>query len=184
MNEKKVVTRSVAIALGIITIVLVAGLVGAFAFFNARFSHDSQTTLQSWTEGDFYFNLTNHQDVNFTILTAGFSSVTITIDALTSQNTSYPPLEEFSVFIGFITVNTTVDYQEYEAKPYSLEIATPLAPYTPPPWSALRGYLHFPASFRQTYNVAFSKIMVWIWESTAFYAWAAIWGNVYYYLTT
>ena len=185
MSEKKVVRRSVAIALGITCIILAVGLLGAFAILtpmiNTKSSQNSQSDLQSWTEGNFYFNLTSCQDINFTIPTAGFGSVTITIDAW-----SWIDGRGFQVFIGFMIANTTVHYQVYDAQSYP---QNPIYPPTPvgyifPPWSYYRSYVHWPASFRQIYEVTFSKIMVWIWNNcTAFSTSEPIWGNVYYYLT-
>jgi hypothetical protein len=184
MSEKKVVRRSVAIALGIICIILAFGLIGAFTLFNTRSSQDSQTDLQSWTEGSHYFNLTSGQDINFTIPTAGFSSVTITVDALSPGFDGHV----FEVFIGFMTANTTVDYQIYDAQSSPQNYNYPLNPWAfSQPWSWIRGYQHWPASFKQTYEVTFSKIMIWMWNqanNTTALTLEPIWGNVYYYLTT
>lgn len=182
-KERKTTRNAIVIALGIICIILAASLIGAFALLNTKSS--PQTDLQGWTEGNFYFNVTSDQNINFTISTAGFSSVTITIDAWSSVSTS--PYPGFEVFIGFMTVNTTVDYQVYAAQSYPVNpplLPTPVG-YIYPPWSYYMGYLHWPASFKQTYEVTFSKIMVWIWNNaTAFSPSEPIWGNVYYYLTT
>jgi hypothetical protein len=189
MSEKKVARRSVTIALGIICIALAASLIGAFALLtpttNIKSSQDSQIDLQGWTEGSFYFNLTSGQDINSTITTAGFRSVTITIDALTSPDVGLPG-PGFEVFIGFMTANTTVDYQVYDASSYPQNPPPPPTPvgYIFPPWSYFSGYSHWQASFRQTYEVTFSKIIVWIWNNcTLFSTSEPIWGNVYYYLT-
>lgn len=184
MSEKKIVSVRIAIALGIICIILAAGLIGAFTLLertNATDSQNSQNNLEVWTEGNSYFNLTSNQDINFTIPTAGFRSVTITIDAW-----SLHAGQGFQVFIGFMTANTTVDYQVYYAQSYPQNPPMPATPvgYIFPPWSYYRGYSHWPASLRQTYNVTFSKIMVWIWNNcTAFSTSVPIWGNVYDYLT-
>jgi hypothetical protein len=177
MSEKKVVRRSVVVALGAICIVLAASLIGAFAILSTKSSQNSQSDLQSWTEGSFYFNLTSDMDINFTIPTAGFSSVTITIDALCPLSSPYGV--GFQVFIGFITSNTTIDYTVYDAQSYP-QTVMPFAQVAP--WY----YYNFkPASFKQTYEVSFSNIIVWIWNnSTVFSTSPPIWGNVYYYLTT
>ena len=186
MSEKKIVGRNVAIALGIVCIVLAAGLTGALALLssaNTKSSQGTQTDLQDWNEGNFSFNLTSGEDINFTISTAGFSSVTITIDALNPAITG----QGFQVFIGFMTANTTVDYQVYDAQSYPQNPPLPPLPigYVFPPWSYYKGFLVWPASFRQTYEATFSKIIIWIWNnSTAFTTAEPVWGNVYYYLTT
>jgi hypothetical protein len=193
MSEKKVVGRRVAIALGIIGIVLAVVLVGAFALLiqtnGNGSSQNSQNNLQGWTEANFYFNLTSGQDMNLTIPTAGFRSVTITIDAWSRTPASGGTLgvgHGFRVFIGFMTANTTVDYQVYDAQSYAQNPPFPPVPFgfTWPPWSYFSGYLHWPASFRQTYEVTFSKIMVWIWNNCTLFATSTpVWGNVYGYLT-
>jgi hypothetical protein len=186
MSEKKVVGRNVAVALGIMCIILAVGLTGALTILtsaNTKSSQDTQTDLQSWTEGNLYFNLTSGQDTNFTIPTAGYNSVTITIDAVSPGPTG----QGFQVFIGFITANTTVDYQVYEATSYPQNPPLPATPfgYIFPPWSYYRGYSNWPASFRQTYEATFSKITVWIWNNSTLLTTATpVWGNVYYYLTT
>lgn len=188
-KETKITRKKLAIAFGIICIVLIVALVGVLAYseliINNKSSPDQATDL-SWTEGSFCFNLTSCEDVNFTIPTAGFRSVTITVDAWSSDNPNNP-LPEFPVFIGFMTANTTVDYQVYDAQPYSQNLPMPFIPpgYMFPPWSYFAGYLHWPASLKQTYDVTFSEIMVWIWNKcNAFSPSAPIWGNVCYYLTT
>jgi hypothetical protein len=193
MSEKKVVGRRIAIALGITCIILAVGLIGAFALLKQTSTTDSspnsQNSLQGWTEGNSYFNLTGGQDVNFTISTAGFSSVTITIDAWSSTPVSGGTLgagHGFQVFIGFITANTTVDYQVYDVQSYAYNPPPPPTPvgFIWPPWSYFSGYLHWPASFRQTYEVTFSKIMVWIWNNCTLLSTSTpVWGNVYSYLT-
>jgi hypothetical protein len=192
MSEKKVVGRRIAIALGIICIILAVGLIGAFALLTQKTdngSQNSQNNLQGWTEGNFYFNLTSGQDINFTIPTAGYGSVTITIDAWSLAPLSGGTLgigHGFQVFIGFITANTTVDYQVYDNESYALNPPLPATPvgFIWPPWSYFSGYLHWPASFRQTYEVTFSKIMVWIWNNcTQLSPSTPVWGNVYSYLT-
>jgi hypothetical protein len=180
MSEKKVVRRSVAIALGIICIILAVGLIGALALLTP--THNSQSNLQSWTEGSFYFNLTQGHDMNSTIPTEGFRSVTITID-------SWGSLDAYQVFIGFITANTTLDYHVYDVQPLTLNPIVPLPPRAPPWWgwdpyiciySNGTTSIGTPCYFRQTYEITFSKIMVWIWNNST----NELWGNVYYYLTT
>jgi len=54
MSEKKMVKRSIAIALGIICIVLVVGLVGAFAYYIPKVNNDSNTisSLNSQVNND------------------------------------------------------------------------------------------------------------------------------------
>jgi hypothetical protein len=182
MSERRAVKRSVAVALGIVCIILAGGLVGASALLNTRSSQGSQNDVQSWTEGSFFFNLTSDESMNFTVPTGGFRSVTITIDAWSLYVNS-----GFKVFIGFMILNTTVDYQVYSAESYPQNppiLALPVG-YVFPPWSYYRGFLHWPASFKQTYEVTFSKIMVWVWDNcTAFSTAEPVWGNVYYYLTT
>ena len=186
MDEKKVARRSVTIALGTVCIILFASLIGAFVFFmstNTRSSQKSRNDPENWFEGDYYFNLTSNQNINFTIPTAGFSSVTITIDAVSAGLAG----NGFQVFTGFIISNTTVDYQVYDAQSYAQIVPYPAVPigYVFPPWSYFSGFSHWPASFKQTFDVTFSKIMLWIWNnSTAFSASPPLWGNVYYYLTT
>jgi hypothetical protein len=188
MSEKKVVRRSVAIALGIVCIIVAVGLTGAFTILatmtNTKSPQNSQSALQSWTEGNFSFNLNASNNTSYTIPTGGFRSVTITIDAwsLTSTNA-------FQVFIGFITANATVDYQIYYANSGPLHPSMPI-PINPPPWWYGSGIFSWPASFRQTYEVSFSEIMVWIWNNstsaenpTISPSATALWGNVYYYLT-
>ena len=179
-KPKKMVRRSVAIALGIICIILAASLVGALAILNTKSSQNTQGDIQSWTEGTFYFNLTSLQDINFTIPTAGFGSVTITINAWSAGRVGFG----FQVFIGFMTANTTVDYQIYDAQSYPQYPQYPSvnpATILPPWWYTL---FSLPVSFRQTYDVSFSNIMVWIWNNcTAFSTSPPIWGDVYYYLT-
>jgi hypothetical protein len=55
MSEKKVVRRSVAIALGIISIILIAGLGGAMAYYT-MIVNDKNTTYDSYASNHTHTN--------------------------------------------------------------------------------------------------------------------------------
>jgi hypothetical protein len=176
MGEQKVVKRSFAIALGIICIILTVGLVGASAYcesmINTKSSQDSQTTLQSWTEGNFSFSLDPGNNMSYTISTGGFRSLSITIAAY------FYPMDQaeaaFQVFVGFIVANATVRYQVCDVLPKPVFPASFLPPGFPP-WFP---YLRKAISFAQTFEVDSSEVMFWIWNNSTF----PIWGTLLYYI--
>jgi hypothetical protein len=198
MSEKKLTGRKIVVALGIACIILVAGLVGtAAANYRPRMGEDkiissliSQISdlrnqiasikaqingIQSWTEGTFNFTLAHGKNTKFTISTGGFRSVTIAI----SSFYNYTPTV-YRVFIGFITVNETLNYQEYTVQAFCPAFPSHPGPGANlPPWWWTR-YWAGATNFTQTYNVSFSKITVWIWDNSTT---SGIFGNVYYYLT-
>lgn len=172
-KETKTGRKRVVIALGIICVVLAVGLVGALAYsesiINANSSQGQATSL-GWTEGILAFSLKPTDDTSYTISTGGFRTVTITIESYNGNEN-----DAFQVFIGFISANTTLSWQVYDAESWGLH--TWAVPVNGPPWYVETVYpLN---SFRQTYDVTFSQVQVWIWNNST----VRILGNIYYYLT-
>jgi hypothetical protein len=125
-----------------------------------------------WAEGNLAFNLNATNNTSITVPTGGFRSVTITIYASVNS----PPDTPFQVFIGLITADTILDYHVYDAQAYFPFPPMPI-PINPAPWYGVTPLTS--PSLKQTYDVSFSKIMVWIWNNST----SRIWGNIYYYLT-
>jgi hypothetical protein len=176
MSEKKVVRRSVAIALGIICIILAVSLAGALAYYESMTntkSSEEQINPNTWTEGTFSFTLDATNSTKYTIPTGGFRSLTITIIAAHHSN---PILNAFQVFIGSFINDTIIDYQTYDALSFIVFPPPAILPGSAP-WTSWARKLGF-ESLEQTLEIHSSEIVVWIWDNST----VDIWGDIYYYL--
>jgi len=196
VSERKISGRRIAVVLGVVCVILVAGVVETAAATN-RLPQMNRNRLmsslisqisalrkevasleaqindtQSWSEGVFNFNLTKGANTQFNISTGGFRTATISISSYCDNSTVY------RVFIGFITANQTLSDQQYTVQTFSTFFpGLPRPPLQPWFWTA---YYAQATGFTQTYNVSFSKITVWIWDNSTT---SRINGGVYYYLT-
>lgn len=121
----------------------------------------------NWQEGNFSFNLGLNKYVSLNITTVGFRIVTIrilaySIDAHKFQLTIMPKVTG--------SICNRLDYAVSSHTPFIPAVI----PY--PPWQYVQ-----PANFKETYEVAFSELMVGIYNNSTS---RDLWGTVYYYLTT
>jgi hypothetical protein len=131
----------------------------------------SVTTNRNWTEGSFNFSLpANGVTGNFTITTAGFKTITISLDACSLGSC------EIQVFIGYLSGNDFVD-KRVESAFARLGIHLLIVP-EPQPWY----YSVSKPIFTQSYGVTSPQMMFCIWNnSTAGYSAD---GRLYYYLSS
>jgi hypothetical protein len=118
----------------------------------------------NWLEGNASFNLSPNGDWSISIPTTGFRTITITIRAYSND------AHKFQVLIRFIGI---VDEKLEVVKS---EIPLIFVPPNPPPWKTVS-----PANFRNTYEITFSKLIVWIWNNSTSYNLS---GAIYYHLNT
>ena len=121
----------------------------------------------NWIEGNFGFNLAPSKYTILNITVTGFRTVTIriiaySIDTHNFQLSILPKIRDF--------ICDRLDYNVASHTPFKPPI---LPPY---PW-----YFEDPASFKMTYEVTFSELMIGIYNPSTSYN---LWGNIFYYLNT
>jgi len=125
------------------------------------------TINNNWTEGGFSFSLApNEVTQNFTITTAGFKTITISLNVSGFGLYSC----EIQIFIGYLSGNDIIDKRVETSQLY---IHGPPWDY---PWYR---NLHEPI-FRQSYEVTSPQMMFCIWNNST---WNPS-GSLYYYLST
>jgi len=131
----------------------------------------SVTINDNWTEGSFNFSLPpNGVTENFTITTAGFNTITISLDASSWGKC------EIQVFIGYLSGNDFVDERVESAFARQLMFHILIVP-EPQPWYCSVSK----PIFKQSYEVASPQMMFCIRNnSTAGYSAS---GRLYYYLS-
>lgn len=116
----------------------------------------------NWTEGVFNFSLTPWGNVNFNITTGGFRKLAIGINAWSQDN------HRFYVLISPMILDETVDPIVYVLESNHQRLN----------WTGIWG---IGPGFFKIYEVAFSELMVWIFNNSTSYG---LNGEVHYYLTT
>ena len=122
----------------------------------------------NWREGNCSFSLNPKGYTSFNISTTGFRTVTIRILAY-SIDTHKFQLSIMPKVTGSIC--NRLDYVVSSHTPFVILIEPP--PY---PW-----YNVMPANFKETYEVAFSELMIGIYNNSTT---NTLYGTLYYYLNT
>jgi hypothetical protein len=97
VNEKKMVSRNVGIALGIISIVLAAGLVGAIANY---------TSIVNWKDGTISSLNSQVSDLN-NVLYLGNSTVWVDHQMVSQSSSNYTSWNFHALYAGIIVVHYT-----------------------------------------------------------------------------
>jgi len=121
----------------------------------------------NWREGNYSFSLNPGGYTSLNISTIGFRIVTIRILAYSIDT------HKFQLSIMPKVTGSICNRLDYVVSSHSPFI-TPIPP--PYPW-----YFEKPANFKETYEVAFSELMVGIYNNSTT---NTLWGTIYYYLNT
>jgi hypothetical protein len=116
----------------------------------------------NWREGNYSFSLNPGGYTSFNISTTGFRTVTIRVFAHSDWG------HKFYLSIMPKVTGSICDRLVYVV---SSQLTIPLIP----PYSAV------PANFKETYEVAFSELMIGIYNNSTT---NTLWGTIYYYLNT
>jgi len=121
----------------------------------------------NWREGNYSFSLNPGGYTSLNISTTGFRIVTIRILAYSYDT------HKFQLSIMPKVTGSICNRLDYVVSSHSPFITPILPPY---PW-----YFEKPANFKETYEVAFSELVVGIYNNSTT---NTLWGTIYYYLNT
>jgi hypothetical protein len=121
----------------------------------------------NWREGNYSFSLNPKGYTSFNISTTGFRIVTIRILAYSIDRHKFQ-LSIMPKVTGSIC--NRLDYVVSSHTPFAILIVPPY------PW-----YNVMPANFKETYEVAFSELMIGIYNNSTT---NTLYGTLYYYLNT